>query len=55
MTELTQKTCRACEGGVTPMKPDEQKEMLKEIPEWQLKELKASEVGGVKEGELTLS
>ncbi|MDE3060971.1 MAG: 4a-hydroxytetrahydrobiopterin dehydratase [Pseudomonadota bacterium] len=33
---LTQKKCVPCEGGLTPLSSDEAKNMLKEIPGWEL-------------------
>jgi len=36
MSELTQKRCVPCEGGVTPMTNDQIQKYLKELPEWQL-------------------
>jgi 4a-hydroxytetrahydrobiopterin dehydratase len=33
-TELTQKHCRACEGGVPAMSADEVREHLRALPQW---------------------
>src|SRR5262245_40286311 len=35
MTQLTEKKCRPCEGGVDPMTGDQIQTMLKEVPKWQ--------------------
>lgn len=38
MSELSHKTCKPCEGGVRPLDASKAQEMLKQIPEWQLKD-----------------
>ena len=38
MTNLTQKTCVACEGGAEPLQGEELRRYLKEIEDWQLEE-----------------
>jgi 4a-hydroxytetrahydrobiopterin dehydratase len=35
MTDLTQKKCEACEGGVDPLKKEEIKNLLQQINEWE--------------------
>jgi 4a-hydroxytetrahydrobiopterin dehydratase len=35
-TELTHKRCRACEGGVPALSPQEAREHLPAVPEWKL-------------------
>lgn len=35
MTELTEKKCKPCEGGVSSLKPEEVKKLLNDIPGWQ--------------------
>lgn len=37
-SELLQKSCKPCEGGVPPLDAKKAEDMLKQIPEWQLKE-----------------
>jgi 4a-hydroxytetrahydrobiopterin dehydratase len=34
MTDLSAKTCKPCEGGVAPLKPQEINSLLKKIPGW---------------------
>lgn len=34
MTDLTQKTCKPCEGGVQPLKPEKVEKLLEQIPGW---------------------
>ncbi len=36
MSELTQKTCKVCEGGVEPLTPSHAQALLAQIPEWKL-------------------
>lgn len=36
MTELTQKTCKVCEGGVNPLSRAEAEKMLAQVPGWSL-------------------
>jgi len=36
MTELTQKTCKVCEGGVKPLSRAEAEKMLAQVPGWSL-------------------
>lgn len=38
MSGLTQKTCKPCEGGVTPLNTAESSEMLKQLTGWELKQ-----------------
>ena len=38
MEDLTQKTCKACEGGVPPLTEDQAEEYLKQTPGWTLKD-----------------
>ena len=38
MTELTQKKCEPCEGGVPPMTDEQAAEMLNQTPGWERKE-----------------
>jgi 4a-hydroxytetrahydrobiopterin dehydratase len=38
MTELAQKTCTPCRGGVPPLEPDAAKTFLKDVPGWELLE-----------------
>ena len=38
MTNLTQKTCVACEGGAEPLQGEKLRRYLKEIEDWQLEE-----------------
>ncbi len=38
MNELTQKHCRACEGGTQPMDQTEAQKMLEQVPGWELLE-----------------
>ena len=43
MTDLTQKKCKPCEGGVTPLSREKASEFLSKIsPQWQLAEDAAS-------------
>jgi 4a-hydroxytetrahydrobiopterin dehydratase len=34
--ELTRKHCRACEGGVPPLRPEQVQEYLQAVPQWRL-------------------
>ncbi|MBS0350569.1 MAG: 4a-hydroxytetrahydrobiopterin dehydratase [Proteobacteria bacterium] len=36
--ELSSKRCLACEGGVAPLQPSEIKQLLQQIPNWNLSE-----------------
>lgn len=36
MSELTEKTCKPCEGGLAPLSRDEAMQMLKQVPGWTL-------------------
>lgn len=36
MSELTEKTCKPCEGGVKPLDADESKTMLAQLNGWEL-------------------
>jgi 4a-hydroxytetrahydrobiopterin dehydratase len=36
MTDLTQKSCKPCEGGITALNRKEAEELLKQIPGWSL-------------------
>ena len=36
LQELTQKTCKPCEGGVAPLTPQEAKAYLAHLPGWEL-------------------
>ncbi len=36
MSELNEKKCQACEGGVPPVGPQEAKRMLEKVPGWSL-------------------
>lgn len=38
MNDLTEKHCKACEGGVNPLTIREAEHLLKKIPEWKLSE-----------------
>ncbi|WP_297365567.1 4a-hydroxytetrahydrobiopterin dehydratase [Acidiferrobacter sp.] len=38
MTELRQKSCRPCEGGVEPMSLSRARELMAQIPKWTLDE-----------------
>ena len=38
MSGLTKKTCKPCEGGVTPLSADEAKVMLEQLSGWELQE-----------------
>lgn len=38
MSELSEKKCQACEGGVPPVGPQEAKRMLAQVPGWSLDE-----------------
>ncbi|MBI5612742.1 MAG: 4a-hydroxytetrahydrobiopterin dehydratase [Gammaproteobacteria bacterium] len=44
MTELTQKTCKPCEGGVKPLTRAEAETMLAQVPGWSLS-ADAGEIG----------
>jgi 4a-hydroxytetrahydrobiopterin dehydratase len=35
--DLAQKKCRPCEGGVSPLKPQEIEQLLAQLPGWQLR------------------
>jgi 4a-hydroxytetrahydrobiopterin dehydratase len=35
-TELTQRHCRACEGGVPPLSTEQVRENLRAVPQWRL-------------------
>jgi len=35
---LTEKKCKPCEGGVPPLTEDQANELLKQIPEWTIKD-----------------
>ena len=35
---LTEKKCKPCEGGVLPLTEDQANELLKQIPEWTIKD-----------------
>ncbi|MBL1277292.1 MAG: 4a-hydroxytetrahydrobiopterin dehydratase [Ectothiorhodospiraceae bacterium] len=36
MTNLTEKTCKPCEGGVKPLSPDEAATMLQQVTGWDI-------------------
>lgn len=36
ITDLTQKKCEPCEGGVPPLGPADEDQYLKQVPEWQI-------------------
>lgn len=38
MSELTEKTCKPCEGGVTPLSADEASAMLEQLKGWKLQQ-----------------
>ncbi len=38
MNDLTEKHCKACEGGVKPLTQPEAEHLLKKLPQWQLSE-----------------
>jgi len=37
MEDLTKKVCKACEGGTNPLKEEESNELLKQVPDWLVK------------------
>ena len=38
MSDLAEKTCQACEGGVSPLEAAEAASLQKQVPQWQLDE-----------------
>jgi len=38
MSELLQKKCLACEGGIPALSPEQAQDLLKQLPHWELKE-----------------
>lgn len=43
MSELTEKTCKPCEGGLAPLSRAEASDMLKQVPGWTLND-RATEI-----------
>lgn len=39
MTDLAEKTCVPCRGGVEPLSPEQEKALLADVPEWTLPEV----------------